>query len=893
MQTLSTKLFIPPLRSKLVVRERLIQKLNQGLECGLILVSAPAGYGKTTILSAWIDQLGCAKAWLSLDEGDNDPLRFLTYLVAALRIVDPAIDEVVKSKLDFQSHPEPETLLNPLINQLTQINQTFYLVLDDYHVIQNQDVHHLISYLVEHIPSKFHLVLGTRADPPLPLSKLRARSDMLELRMADLRFTFQEASNFLTHTMGLQISSVDVTSITKRTEGWIAGLQMAALSMQNADDVSGFITSFTGSHHYIFDYLLEEILRRQTSEIHRFLLYTSILEHLTAPLCDALLEGDEETPPKRSSSVILEELEHANLFIVPLDHEQRWYRYHPLFAELLRGYLKQNSSIKISILHARASAWFEEQGSISDALRHSFAASDWEQIVRLVSANIFALLEQNELNSVARRFEILLSEKNKARPWLLIGRAWLAAYTGQLSSVEPILKLVENEISSLNSEVELQTLGGHVAAIRAYANWIGDKRELAASAAQVALDWLPASERLIRCQAATLLGLTLPEIHACTAAFKQALAIARESNVSHVTIFAHGCWAWLLTMQGRLHEAHSACLEAIQVAQSSRSHQVLPTLSHVYSTLSFILCEWNELEGALHYSKEAVNLARRWEQADALHFALDNLGYALFACGDVAGAFDVMQQAWQVARRTTPWFEMITIFQEIRWLLAQGSLDSALQRLRLAQIDIDEVSRVPLSSFKNQSMLLTFVQVFLAQKQYSKALTLGEFLIEDMGKKEIGHFLIRVLTLQALAYHGLRQDTKALTALERALTLAEPEGYVRTFTGEGPTLISLLRQARVAGIKPDYIDKLLASDKHTVIDRQIDANSGSRLVEALTEREMDVLKLLAQGCTDKKIAEGLVIARETVHKHLKNIYGKLDVHSRSEAIVRARELDLL
>jgi LuxR family maltose regulon positive regulatory protein len=723
MQTLSTKLFIPPLRSKLVVRDRLVQKLNQGFECGLILVSAPAGYGKTTLLSAWIDQLPCAKAWLSLDEGDNDPLRFLTYLEAALRLIEPSITEVVKSKLDFPTLPDPETLLNPLINQLNEIDQSFYLVLDDYHVIQNQEVHQLISYLIEHHPRMFHLVLGTRADPPLPLSKLRARSDMLELRMAELRFTIEEASDFLTHSMGLNITSVDITSITKRTEGWIAGLQLAALSMVNADDVGGFITAFTGSHHYIFDYLLEEILRKQSAEIYNFLLYTSILEHLTAPLCDALFGKDKEAPHMRSSSVILEELEHANLFIVPLDHEQRWYRYHALFAELLQAYLTQKNPGQIPVLHTRASAWFEEQGLIPDALRHSFAAGDWEQIVRLVSANIFALLEQNELNSVARRFEGLQSERNKAQPWLLVGRGWLAAYTGQISSVEPILKLIENVPSNLDCTDELKTIDGHVAAIRAYANWIIDKRELAASSAQMALDLLPVTERLIRCQAATLLGLSLHDIHDKSDAFKQALAIARESNVSHVTIFAHGCWAYHLAIQGRMHEAHAACLEAIQVAHASKSQQVLPTLSHVYSTLSWVLREWNELDLALHYSKEAVNLAQRWEQADALHFAYDNLGHTLFAIGDINGAFDALHQAWQVARRTSPWFEEITISQEIEWYLAQGNLDAALQRLNKAQIDIDELSRETPKSFKSQLMPLSIVQIFIAQKQYSRALT--------------------------------------------------------------------------------------------------------------------------------------------------------------------------
>ncbi len=893
MQILSTKLSIPPIRSRLVSRLRLVQKLNQGLDCGFILVSAPAGYGKSTLLSAWVEQLKFPCAWLSLDEKDNDPSRFLAYLIAACRGVDPTIDTYFGNPPGITVPGDVESHLIPLINHLAQLEQPFCLVLDDYHVIQEQLVHATVNFFLEHHPASLYLVIATRADPPLPLARLRARCDMLELRMADLRFTPQESADFLASTMGLNVSSEDVARLTMRTEGWIAGLQMAALSMQNTRDVSGFIATFTGSHHYIFDYLLGEILGQQSPEIHRFLLYTSILDQLSAPLCDAVLCADEKIEPSRSSASILEELDHSNLFIIPLDHEQRWYRYHPLFAELLKSYLRKNNPSQIPDLHNRARAWFEEQGMVSDAIRHSFAVNDWERIVRLISANIFALLEQNELTSVARQLESMTNENSSARPWILVGRAWLAAYTGQLSAVEPILKMAETEIDSLSSELELQTLGGHIAAIRAYTNWIGDHRELAAQAAQVALDWLPVDERLIRCQAATLLGLTLPDFDARARALEQALAYARDCKVSHVTIFAHGCWAWLLAMQGRLREAHAACQEAIRLAQTCSSYNSLPTLSHVYTTLSAVLLEWNDLEGAVHYSKEAVDLARRWEQADALHFALDNYGYALFASGDVEGAFDSLRQAWQVARRTSAWFEQITLSQEIEWDLSMGNLEAALQCLYRAKLDIDEPIKINVSSFKSSLLPLSFVQIYLAQNEYLKALTLASLVMEDMEKRKIGHYQIRLLLWQALAYYGLRQEQQALASLKRAVTLAAPEGYLRIFIIEGAKMIPLLHQARSAGIMPDYFDRILATSDQATKTYPVQVLTSSQLVEPLSGREMEVLQLLAQGCTDKKIAESLVIAPETVHKHLKNIYGKLDVHSRLEATLRARELDLL
>lgn len=893
IQILTTKLSIPAIRPRVVLRPRLLQKLNQGLECGFVLISAPAGYGKSTLLSTWLNRQEFPCTWLTLDDRDNDPSHFLTYLVTALQIIDSSIDPIFLLDAELASSRDVQPLLTPMINHLAGIKQPFCLVLDDYHVIQNQVIHQAVCFLLEHRPFSMHIVLATRADPPLPLSKLRAHSYMQEVRMNDLRFTDQESEDFLSHTMGLTVSQEDVANITKRTEGWIAGLQMAALSMQNADDVSGFIANLTGSHHYIFDYLLEEILGKQTAEIHRFLLYTSILEQLSAPLCDALLSGDEATVSTRPASVILEELEHANLFIVPLDHEQRWYRYHPLFAELLHGYLQKSNSSLLPVLHSRAIGWYEDQGLFPEAIRHSLISGDWERAVRLISTNIFALLEQNELTSLGRQLETLTKEANPARPWLLVGRAWLAAYTGQLSAVETILLQAESEINNLKSEIELQTLGGHIAAIRAYIYWIGNQREIAANAARAALEWLPEDERVIRCQAATLLGLNLYDFNDREQALKQALTYARECSVSHVTIFAHSCWAWLLTMEGKLREAHAACYEAIQLAQSGNSYQPLPTLSHVYTTLSGVLREWNDLEDAIRYSKEAVELAHRWGQADALHFALDTLGYALFAAGDIDGAFDAVQKSWQVARRTSPWFEEITIAQQVEWDIILGNLDGAVQHLHSIGIHSIEPETLTIETYKSPLLPLAFIQVLLAQKEYPRAIRLISRLIEEVEKKGIGHYLIRLLAWQALAYHGMRQDEQALSSLKRLIVLTEPEGYLRIFIQEGEPMVALLQRARSAGITPEYVDHLLAACDKRAKARPVQALVMPGLIEPLSVREMDVLKLLAEGCTDKKIAESLVIARETVHKHLKNIYGKLDVHSRTEAIARARELSLL
>lgn len=876
-----TKLHIPQVRAVHVARPRLETLLQQGLDRRLILISAPAGYGKTTLIGSWVNAFPHT-AWVSLNKDDNEPARFWAYTFGALQGVFISSGKPWPEALTGFTSPD-ETMLAELITLLDEWSQPMFLVLDDYHSIHTQTIHEQVQFLLDHAPPYFHLIITTRADPPLTLAKFRARAEMVEIRQADLCFTVQEASGFLSHTMGLQVSEKDVIRLTERTEGWIAGLQMAALSMQNTEDISGFITTLTGAHHYIFDYLLEEILERQTPEIRQFLLYSSILDQFTAPLCDALLIDGPPDPPRRPSRVMLEELERNNLFIQPMDHDRHWYRYHALFAELLRGYLQRTHADRIPALHILASVWFEKQDLIPDAIHHALAAGEWERVVRLISTNVLALLEQNELNTVIRQLDRLIQEENRAQPWLLVGRIWLTAYTGQVKSVDSLLEKAEISIGKLESEAEQQILLGQMSAIRAYAAWILGNRELAAQSAQTALDCLPPTHYLMRCQAATTLGLSQSDLKIASQTFEQALRYAREISVSDVPIFAYACWAFSLAMQGRLREAYEVCQETIELAQLSGSRQPLPSLSHTYSTMSVILFEWNDLEGALRYAREAVHLAQRWEQADALHYAYTNLGNALLALGDVEGAFDILRRACQVAHRTSPWFEAISLAQEVDWYLWQGNLESALQCLRDAQVDIEDPSHFPRIS----------AQIFIAQKRYAKALPLITSYLEDQDKKSCGYLFLRGLTWQSLAYAGNGQMPQALASLTQALRRAAPEGYVRLFIGAGDPLIQLLHQARMAEITPDYVDRLLAHIEQTGKPQREETRAVFQMVEPLSGREMEVLILLSEGNSDKKIAAALVIARETVHKHLKNIYEKLGVHSRTEAVARARELGLL
>jgi LuxR family maltose regulon positive regulatory protein len=859
-----------------------VERLQRGLAGKLILVSAPAGYGKTTLICEWLATCRGSVAWVSLDRGDNDPNRFWAYLLAALQSALSSSGQTLP-EIVLQNNPSTsEALISSLINELDKFQQPIILVLDDYHDIEAQAIHDGLSLLTEQAPAHFHLVILTRADPPLPLARLRARSQMVELRLADLRFTKQEAAELLRTVMKLDLSDTDLSTLEASTEGWVAGLQMAGLSLQGREDVSTFIRSFSGENRYILDFLFEEVFQRQPEEIQDFLLRTAVLDELCESLCNALTVRND-------GQAMLGLLERSNLFLIPLDDRRKWYRYHSLFADLLRGYLHHKSPEKITDLHARASLWFEKQGLTANAIHHALLAGDWERVVGLISANVFALLEQNELNVVAGRLESLAPEKCLQRAWLLVGRAWLATYTGKLSAVDSLLKLLEAELNGMQGGEDQQTLLGHCAAIRTFVSWVKGQRDLAVQTARLALGQLPATDYVTRCLTATVLGLTLTDPDARWEAYEQALTYSRLSAVSHITFFTHGCWAYELVLQGRLSEALEFAQRSLRLAQANQMLQPLPTLSYLHATIGMILWQRNQLESSLVHTREAVALALRWGQVDALHFAYTMLGDTLFAMGAVEEAFAVLQQSRQVAEHTSKWFNEITISQEVEWYLSRSNLEAALQCLHTARINSENGAERHFSSLIN----LSIAQVFMAQGQFDKSLAELAYLLEELASRKNKYHSVMALAWQALAYFRLGEKSEAFASLEQALTLAGEEIYVRHFITPGETLIQLLQEARKAGIHPKYIDRVLDSLQSGAATESARIHPESPMIEPLSAREMQVLRLLAEGCADKQIAENLVIAPGTVHKHLKSIYSKLGVHSRTAAIACARELGVV
>jgi LuxR family maltose regulon positive regulatory protein len=906
MTLLKTKLYIPPRRRELVPRSRLVERLEAGLDRKLVLVSAPAGFGKTTLLSECAARCRLPISWLSLDERDNDLTWFWTYVIAALQTLDDGVGTTVLEALQTPQTLPNETLLSQLINQIADLSEPLALILDDLHAITNPQIHEQLVFFVEHAPAQMRLVVSSRADPPWPLARWRARGQVVELRTDDLRFTAAETAAFLHETMGLDLSPEDVAALGARTEGWIAGLQLAALSMQGRDAVS-FVRAFSGSHRYILDYLVEEVLDRQAPGIQEFLLQTSILERLTAPLCDAVRFGLAEshgTSRGEDSQAILEQLEQANLFLVPLDDERRWYRYHRLFADLLRSRLQQDHGERVSTLYRRASAWCETQGLISEAVGHALAAGDIERVARMARQNVLAMMDHGELRTMARWLDALPEETLRSQPWLCIAQAWPLAYAGRGDAVEPLLQDAEQALMDCaeGDEGERRRIAGHLAAIRAYVEGGRGDLSRAAELAREALTWLPGEDSMARGWAAYHLGFMMRmkgDLQVAAQALDEATAIGQAVGDSHVAVLALGELGVLRMQQGRLREAVANYRNALALADdyARRSGRRLPATGYVLTRLSGVLREWNLLEAAIQHAQDGLDLCQQWQQADALLEAYLHLARALLAPGDADGARQALRGAMQVARETSPWFTMYAEAQAMRMGLAERATDTDLTVWMAQWVEKTGLSPDDELCFQYELMYRMLARIPIEQGDLDKGVGLLARLLSVVELAEAEGHALEILVLQAMALETQGRKDQALATLARALALGEPEGYVRTFIDEGPQMGQLLRRAVLHGIAVDYAGKLLAALEEEATKGatplSVSEEAGFPMVEPLSPRETEVLRLLTTRLSHAEMAEELVVSVNTVRSHVKNIYSKLGVHSRMEAVECARELGLL
>lgn len=890
---LATKLYVPPPPPGAVSRPRLSERLNEGLRLNrkLTLISAPAGSGKTTLISDWLVSCGWPVAWLSLDEGDSDPGRFLTYLVAALRQILPGLGEAELGALQAGQPVPVEVVLTNLLNEIAATAANFVLVLDDYHLVEAKPVDDALNFLLEHLPPQARLVITTREDPRLPLARLRVRGQLTELRASDLRFTTAEAAEFLNRMMGLNLSAKDVAALEERTEGWIAGLQLAALSMQGQPDTAGFIRSFAGDHRYILDYLVEEVLQRQNEAVRRFLLQTSILDRLNGSLCEAVTGLP-------NGNARLEALERGNFFIVPLDDKRQWYRYHHLFADVLLAYLRAEQPEELPILHRRASEWYEQNGSTAEAIRYALAAGDFERAASLAEMVVSEISKNRQEAAMLGWLRALPDEILRQRPVLSVYYAGILLVSGLFEGVEDRLQDGERWLSPgvsddlragmvvVNQE-EFHHLPGLIAIYRAgMALAVGDSANTTKYARQ-ALDLLPEDDHIGHGAAAGLLGMaywTVGDLKAAHRFYTE--SITRLQKAGHISDIMGLTIALgdILIAQGRLREAMTAYERALQLA-AAQQPPVLRGTADMHVGLGELYLEYNNLDAVSRHLLKSQGLGEfaglpqkpyrwgvamaRWRQAQ----------------GDLDSALEMLNEAERVYTGDLfPYVRPIAAVKARVWI-AQGNLNEALGWARQQGLAADDEL-----SYLREYEHLTLARLLLAQPgSRAEAKRLLDRLLKAAETGDRRRGVIEILVLQALAHQAQGDTPTALGPLERALALAEPEGFVRLFIDEGPPLIQLLQEAAKHKIAPTYVRHLLS-----MVGKVAEAAPVKQdLLEPLSERELQVLRLLGSDLSGPELARQLVVSLNTLNTHTKNIYAKLGVNTRRAAVHRAAELHLL
>lgn len=909
MQTmlLATKLFVPPARETLVTRPRLTAMLSKSLAQGFTLISAPAGYGKTTLVSSWLRETGFPVAWLSLEEDDNDPVRFLQYLLTALHDM---VASIHCDLLDLAEGIQPaalQALMQILINEIAKSNDRFVLVLDDFHLIQGPSILAMITCLLAHLPARqMHLVLITRTDPPLPLSRLRVRGQMTEIRVEQLRFTPDEIATFLNGMMGFDLSSDDIAAMEARTEGWIAGLQLAALSMQGCKDVSGFITAFRGSHHYIVDYLTDEVLKRQDEQTRLFLLQTSILSRMCAGLCSAVISRQLATElpflvdsKENSSSTIdsslstvdcqlfLEHLERANLFIIPLDEERRWYRYHHLFADALNRRLEYQYPALLPTLYRRTSVWYEKNGLIGEAIQYALSAGDQERAAQLVAQYGCYLLMSGEVLTLLKWLEAV-EPYFQAYPWLVIDKGWALTLAGRMELAERAFQEAEQLVSALEHTPGDHSMLGTITAGRAsLANIQGNAPE-AVRLAQKALGLLPDTDSLcqsLRSVATGSLAKTIwmsGELERAKQIYVSAVEMGQAANNHEMVINTNMDIADILVEQGHLKQAEQLLQETLPLTVRADG-QRLPISVQVYSRLGKVYYALNQLEQAAHFAQLCQEVSQQWDNVESQAIASILLAWIEQARGHMDQAQALMRTADQLcqAHRFT-WHAMWIEAALDRFWLSLGNPERVSQHLQASDIHLTD--EIP---YLRELQYLTLLRWLLACGENDPALNLAERMLKNAKDSQHMARVVELLVLQSLAYQGKKDLNAAVTALAEAVSLAQPEGYRRIFLDEGERLGKLLYLVKSKQDPTGYAGELLEAFGPVA---ELAPVPSQLLIEPLSAREIEVLKLIEAGLSNQEIAAKLYLSEATVKRHISNIYAKLDVKTRTQAVSFGKEL---
>ncbi len=905
---LASKLYYPPHRPNLVQRSRLFEDLNSGLSGKLTLVSAPAGFGKTTVVSEWIRDCDYPTAWLSLDKNDNDLSRFLIYLIAALQRIDPEIGIHVQAALKESLSPHSEILQTRLISEIEALPDKSIIVLDDYHLIDLKSIHDFINFLIEYLPATIHLVISGRTDPPLPISRLRVQGEVNEVRTPKLRFTKEEVATYLNDRMGFDLSSDGIAALEARTEGWIASLKLAAISMQGRDDWHEFIAEFSGSHRYVIDYLIDEVMDRQSEEVQTFLRRTSILERLCAPLCEYVVGGSQDLD-------IIDYLDRSNLFLIPLDDRKEWYRYHHLFADFLGQRLRETERDTIPELHRRASQWYENEGLVDEAIQHALAAGDMDGAIRLVDQVAVDLLVRRETSKLHKLMRQLPPERCQNFPKLCIWHAWALVFLGQLEAVEPILQNVENN----QGKAPGIPIHGYVTTVRAYlANLEGDYLK-SVTLTEQALEEISEAPPdrvtlIIQGSAVIWLGLNhrlLGKLDQARQLFLESAKLNQRAGNFYAALASFEQLAQLAVVRGQLPQALDLYHSALKVAQNWMVKRGTPQGTLIAAAgpqlgLGAVLYQLNDLAGAathIQHSAELLELGELWGRMHSYRM----LAYLKQAKGEFEAATELFRKACAIEdalivrhSNTTDLPSLVQLgilLSRIRPEMAHLLTDASRRIENLGVHANDEVDFTSPAGYPRELNYSDLARLLTAQDRAAEALPLLTRLLEAAITMERHGDEIRYLIQIALAQHALGKTQTALDSLGQALTLAESQGYVRLFVDEGLPMAELLSFAISLNIATDYASKLLAAFPKEVlsaiqIDKEVTVKP-QMLDEPLSEREVEVLSLMAEGYKYKEIAERLVVSINTVRHHTRNVYGKLDANNRTQAIERAKELNLL
>jgi LuxR family maltose regulon positive regulatory protein len=899
---LATKLHVPGAQAGFIRRARLVQQLEGGMARALILVCAPPGFGKTALVADWSRRSERSVAWLSLDAGDNDPARFWRHAAAALDRVRPGIAERVAPLLGPPAPPSFDALAAALINDLVASSNEDHvvLVLDDYHLIGSQPVHASLTFLVEHLPPDVHVVITSRADPPLPLARLRAGGQLAELRAADLRFTPEESVALLREALGPEVTLPEAAlgALGDRTEGWAAGLQLAALALRGRTDIAAFVASFSGTHRFVLDYLTEEVLEQQTPPMRSFLLETSVLENLSGALCDAVTgRGDGQA--------ILEAIERANLFLVPLDEVRGWWRYHHLFADLLGARLQQEQPDRLPELHRRASGWYEDQRLPDDAVRHALAAGDTTRAARLIERHADALFFRSQEATLQRWLAGLPAGVVATRPRLLLAQAVPALLGGDLEAVAETLDAAERASTAAEDE-PFEPSGGRATSLLAnipatiaieratLAQFRGDAERTLAFGRQ-AMSEIGDAEPMLDTIARMSLGTgewLRGRLADAEAIFEHLIGRLLATDQPTVATWASFQLGRVQRAQGRLDAALETYARALDLT-AQPGCPPLPAAGLPHVGIAEVAYQRADLQAALHHAAEGIALCRQIADPKPLAIGLATLGWIRHAQGDARAAHEAMADAAHVA----PGAEVVNLLnpvptQRARLALAQGRIAEVERWVEERGLGADEIP-----SYPREGEYLVLARLLLATDRPDLAMgVLDRLHAGALADARIGS-IIEIQALRALARAEGDADDAALAALADAVRLAQPEGWLRVFADEGPRMRALLGRLVAArgtdrgltdGVPDAFVDRLVWAIEPAPTRTTIPG-----LVEAPSERELEVLQLVAAGRTNREVADALFVTQDTVKKHITHILGKLGAANRTEAAARARELGLL